>query len=370
MPDEIKLCELALAKFLDRQHCILTGRGATALWMAYSLTDESRPKILLPAMVCASPMFTILHAGRIPVFIDVLESDATIDPKIVERTLEANPEIGAVLAVHLFGHPADIETLSLICEKFDVLLIEDVAQALGGIDSKKCLLGKHGDLSVVSFGHTKILDVGGGGAILTDDDQLASRIRYLNQNLPDTSPNVDRLTLLYRKLFYSIWECGQIEASFYQLFDLFPLLFRELYLYKISQEVVLRIEKALSQITDEVAHRRSLAELYKKELGSVDMVSFFQVTGLGVPWRFSFRVNASKRDDVLEGLWKRNLDASKWYPCISDWTPSGRSQNIGDFPVSKRLEKEVVNLWVSRDYSNLKGEKVIQTISEILGKRK
>jgi len=366
MIDAIKRCEEALAKLLGRQYCILTGRGATALWMAYSLADETRPKILLPAMVCISPMFTILNAGRIPVFADVLENDATLDPKIVEKMLKNDAKIGAVLAVHLYGHPAAMEELALICAKYDVLLIEDLAQALGGIDAKKSLLGRIGNLSIVSFGHTKILDVGGGGAILTDDEQLALRIQELSQQLPDTSPHSDNLTLIYRKLFYPMWECGQIDSSFYQLFDLFPDLFHDLYCYKITKEQALRIEAALGHLKNEIAYRRSLGDVYLEELSSERTISFFQLTGLGAPWRFTFRVDASKRNDVLEGIREQGLDASKWYPCITDWTPSGRAQKIENFPVAQKLEQEVVNLWVSRDYSIPKVKKVVQTIKEIL----
>ena len=172
--------------------------------------------------------------------------------------------------------------------------------------------------------------------------------------------------MLYRKLYYPIWECGQIDSSFYQIFDLFPALFQDLYYYKISEEIALRIEAALDQLEDEISYRRSLEEMYIEGLSSVKSITFFQLMGLGAPWRFTFRVEASKRNDILEGLWNQGLDASKWYPCIAEWTPSGRAQKIENFPVAQILEQEVVNLWVSRDYSISKAKKVVQTIKQIL----
>jgi dTDP-4-amino-4,6-dideoxygalactose transaminase len=361
MPESIESCEQALAMLLGRKHCILTGRGATGLWIAYSLSDQKRPKVLLPAMVCNSPMFTVLYANRIPVFSDVLTEDATIDPQRVKAMLEADPEIGAVLAVHLYGHPAAMAELVEICAEHEVLLIEDVAQALGGVDGEGNLFGALGDLTILSFGHTKIINVGGGGALLTDSDEMASQIRTLNNQLPEKKSDNPHLGGLYGKLYYPIWESGQVDASFYKLFDSFPELFHDLYFSQATSEIASSIENALALLNNEVKHRRLIAEIYTTELQSLEDVSLFNPSGPGVPWRFTFRVKASKRLQVLEAILGKGLDASKWYPSIAKWTPSGREQ--GDvFPAADLLQQEVVNLWLSQDYSPNKAKEVAQVI--------
>jgi len=212
-------------------------------------------------------MFTVHYADRIPVFADVLERDATIDPLAAEKVLRADPDIGAVLAVHLYGHPAAMEELADICSKHGVLLIEDFAPALGGVYENGTLFGTFGDLSVVSFGYAKILDVGGGGAILTDDAEIASRARVMAEQLPSRSEDADLIQPLYRKLYYAVWECGQVDSRFYRMYDFFPDLFRALYIFRVTDEIADRIHKALRTLDDELVHRRKLASLYAEGLG-------------------------------------------------------------------------------------------------------
>jgi dTDP-4-amino-4,6-dideoxygalactose transaminase len=344
-------CEKVLARSLGRRHCVLVGRGATALWVAYGLADAARPKVALPAMVCLSPMFTAIYAGRTPVFADVRERDATISPEAVERLLAEDPGVGAVVAVHLYGQPAAMAELEAIGRRRGVLVIEDLAQAHGGADAAGRPFGTFGDLSVVSFGHTKILDLGGGGALLTDDAALAERARAVVARLGDPPEEADRLATLYSRLYYATWECGRADRRFYRVFDLFPELFKPLYLYRATDGMADRIRAALGGLEDEVAHRQELAALYAEGLQGLPGVTLLEPSGPGVPWRFTFRVKAAWRQALLGAIRQAGFDASSWYPGITDWTPSGRAQGRDRFPAAGRLEEEVVNLWVTRAYT-------------------
>ena len=346
----------------------MTGRGATALWLAYSLVSRDRPKILLPAMSCLSPMFTVQYANRIPIFADVRISDATIDPGIVERTIKQNPDIGAVVAIHLYGHPASMDALEKICAGNRVMLIEDFAQALGGRDEQGRILGARGDVSVVSFGHTKILDVGGGGALLTDDGDLANKARVLLASLGARSQECDRLGSMYSRLYYAIWECGRVETKFLKLFDQFPELFQDLYLYKLEEAQAKVIENSLSLIPDEVAYRRGITAVYRDALSTSEEIMNFTTTDLYAPWRFTFRVKQELRDNMLQQVREKGFDISSWYPCITDWTPSGREQGSYRFPIANQIEKEVVNLWVTKDYTMERAKKLADTIKTLLEK--
>jgi dTDP-4-amino-4,6-dideoxygalactose transaminase len=363
----IRNCEEKLAEKLGRSHCILTGRGTTALWCAYNLTPKKRPKILIPAMVCLSPVFSVYYADCIPVFADVLERDATINPQAVRKLLEEDPEIGAVLAVHLFGFPADMRELNSVCRAHDVILIEDLAQAFGGIDHNGELFGAKGDVSIVSFGHTKILDVGGGGAILTDSDEMASQIRSLYTGLKVPKSDKAELAAQYRTLYYSIWECSKKNSKFLKLFDVFPELFRDLYFSKASESLADKINVAIERLDDEVSNRRRLDCLYREYLGKIPGVTLFNPTGPGVPWRFSFRMDSKNRDLVLDRIRAQGYDASSWYPCIPEWTTPGRAQGKRNFPVAQCLEDEIINLWVSQDYSKEKVKSIANIIHETAG---
>ena len=358
--------EKVLADFFQRRYCVLTGNGTSALWTAYSLASQKRPKILLPAMVCLDPMLAVHYAGKVPVFADVLEQDATIDPNYVKNMLENDPEIGVVVAVHLYGHAADIESLRNICSGHDVLLIEDFAQAMGGRYADGSPFGASGDCSVVSFGHTKILDVGGGGAFLTDDESMAEKARTLNKQLGAPSPKKDDLLFIYRKLFYAIWECGKIDRSFYRVFDLFPSLFKSMHLYRIDKQQALNIINALKKLDSEVAHRKKIAALYAGELINAKNTRQFSPSCLFTPWRYTFRINKAVRNNVLNKVCKYGYDISSWYPNISEWTESGRMQGRDRFPVANALEEEVVNLWVTTDYTEGKAFSLIKGLKRDL----
>lgn len=368
MPDIVGLCEKKLCDLIGKKHCILTGRGATALWIAYSLTDPKRRKILLPAMVCLSPMFTVHYANRVPIFSDVRIEDATIDPDHVERLLAKHPDIGAVLAVHLYGHPAMVEELSDICKRRSVMLIEDLAPALGGKDQHGNSFGSSGDISVVSFGHTKILDVGGGGALLTDDDALAEKGRHLAEGLKSVPEANVILADCYQKLYYPVFECGQRCSSFYKLFDFFPDLFKRLYLLATDACQAKTIIDSLPMLEDEILRRQRLANEYRDGLSGVPNITFFSPSESGVTWRFTFRLNKSCRDNLLRGVREAGFDISSWFPSITEWTSTGRLQKKTSFPVANILESEVVNLWVTENYGNGKAKSLFQHIRRILEK--
>lgn len=362
----IKECESILSSLFNRRYCILTGNGTSALCTIFGLISPERPKILLPSMMCLNPMLAVNYAGKIPVFADVLEKDATINPEIVEDMLEKDKEIGAVLAVHLFGNPADLKSLSRICNAHNVMLIEDLAQAFGGKCSKGRLLGEIGECSVLSFGYSKILDAGGGGAILTDDADLAKRARAMSAGFSDQSDKYQSLEVTYKKLFYTLWEYGQNDSRFYALFDVFPSLFKELHLYGTSDFYAKKIIDILQDIDEEVDMRRSIAEFYETSLKGISNITFFSPDTGYAPWRFSFRIDQKIRQRVLDNVRAAGFDISSWYPSIERWTASGRAQSGKDFGVSRVLEKEIVNLWVTRDYDKNKALLLVNEIKRNL----
>lgn len=353
---------------VGRKYCVLTGRGTAALWMAYNLVNPDRPGILLPAIICPSPMYTIQYANRKVYFADVLIEDATIDADQVEQVLNRNPEIGAVVAVHLYGHPAAMSRLSQICKSHGVLLIEDLAQALGGRDAEGRCFGSMGDVSVVSFGHTKILDFGSGGALLTDDKGLFGKAKTMAESLEPPPSELSTLSECYRKLYYTVVECSQHDRAFYKVFHLFPELFRPLYLYNIGAGQAQKIHDGLDLLEEEVVIRKNTAERYRKSLEGIPGIRFFSPSGPGVPWRFSFCVNRNIRNHLLDEVRKKGFDISSWYPSIVEWTSTCQMDDGDEFPVAESIEKEVINLWVTSEYDPTRADALSEFIGNITKK--
>jgi dTDP-4-amino-4,6-dideoxygalactose transaminase len=362
----LRACEKKIAEYFDRKFCVLTANGTTALMAAYMLTPTTRPKVLMPAIACYNPLMAVHFAGKIPVLADVTEQNATIDPDAVARALSRDGSIGAIVAVHLYGHPAQMQALKTIASHYDVMLVEDQAQAMGGRFDDGTPLGGIGDVSIISFGHTKILDLGGGGAFLTDDLGFHENVREIVENLPEPSSKKEALERAYRRLYYAIWESGQGDSRFYRLFDVFPTLFRELFLFKPTEEIAARIVRGMDKLDSEIEHRGRISSLYFDELRNVAGIRFFQPSRLAVPWRFSFCVDKRLRQPLLTRIRSDGFDISNWYPNLEWWLSSTNTNSANHCPVARRIEKEIVNLWVSKDYSESRARSMAQKIKYLL----
>ena len=368
--DARKQIGASIAEFFQKRYCVLAGNGTSALTIAIELTAPAKKHVLLPAMACYNTVMAVYFARKIPVFADILESDATLDPQKVEQAVHIDPNIGAVLIVHLFGHPAQTEEIIRICRSKNIMAIEDQAQAVGGRYPTGEPLGALGDISIASFGHTKILDVGGGGVLLTDNIELYMRAISKAENLPHPSDKADTLEQIYRQLYYTIWRAGIADARFLKLFDEFPMKFEDLFIFRPSDNLQTRINKSLETLERTLSERRKIENIYLSKLDGVEGIRFFSPREGAVPWRFTFRMEPNIRDEVFDRVRQNGFDISAWYPCCTEWTPSGRNQGIQMFPVASMLEKEVVNLWVAENYTHEKALSLAKSIKEEIASAK
>jgi dTDP-4-amino-4,6-dideoxygalactose transaminase len=358
----IKRCEDFLADYFGKKHCILTGNGTISLSICYSLMPQGKAKVILPSVVCPNLVYALSYASKEAVFADILGSNATIDPDSVRNLLENDNTIGAIVAVHLYGHQAHMEELRLIADQYNVLLIEDIAQSMGGRDDDGQLLGTIGDCAVASFGSTKIIDVKEGGGVLIDDSRLAKEARKFAGLLP-VSNDEDRkkhLSGIYRDLFYSVWDGGTYNAEFYQIFNHFPSIFKELYYVSVSDDSANKILSAFQGLDSKIDHRKKIYNIYRDFLSDIESVVLFDSALNEVSWRFSFQVCPHYRDELVEVVRGAGFDISTWYPCIAIW-----HTNDGElFPVGKAIEDSVVNLWVDDSHSESMAKSIVKVIGD------
>ena len=352
-----KKAENFLSNYFNKNNATLTGKGATALWSIYKTLDK--PRVIVQANLCLSPVFTLLYADKEPVFCDVL-SNGNINPELVEKILAERDDVAAILAVHTYGTVCDMDRLQEISKKNNVLLIEDVCQALGGRYSDGSLLGTKGDISIISFGHTKILELGGGGAILTDNDNLIKEVNHHLSTVKEVK-NIANLQQKYSNLYYSIFNAGIIDRKFFKLFHAFPDIFKDLYFKEVDKGLPSKVIENILKLEKIVSERREIAKKYAEKLKDINGIKIFYDDKTGVPWRFTFSINAKIRDKMVVHLREKSFDVSSWYPSIVDWfeVSEGTSSN---FPESLKLEKEVINLWVTPEYQGEKSDLLIEEI--------
>lgn len=142
--------------------------------------------------VIASPItdmgtvIPILYQGAIPIFVDLDPRTITLSASAVEAAV--TPRTKAVLAVHLWGNACDLDSLRALCERHNLLLIEDCAQAFGS-EYKGCPIGTRGVMGCFSFNEFKHISCGDGGMVVTDDETLATRLRLATDKAYSRDPN-------------------------------------------------------------------------------------------------------------------------------------------------------------------------------------
>jgi perosamine synthetase len=169
--------ERAFAECIGVGHAISTSSGTTALHLAMA-TLELGPgdEVIVPDLTMFACAAAVLYTGATPVFVDVDPDTGNLDPAQV--TLAITPRTQAILAVHLYGHSADMDALQAIADEHDLWLLEDAAEAHGARHrGRRC--GGLGDLAAFSFYGNKIISTGEGGMLTTANDALANRARSL-----------------------------------------------------------------------------------------------------------------------------------------------------------------------------------------------
>jgi dTDP-4-amino-4,6-dideoxygalactose transaminase len=178
---QVEQFEKELAAYVGVPHAAGLNSGTDAIWIALkALGIGAGDEVIVPAMSFFATVEPLVHLGAKPVFVDIDPVTYAIDTQQVSKAI--TPKTKAIIAVHLYGLPADMKTLSQLAKEKGIFLIEDMAQAIGSsIDGKK--VGCWGDLACLSFYPTKNLGAcGDGGAILTQSPKLAERVLSLRNH--------------------------------------------------------------------------------------------------------------------------------------------------------------------------------------------
>lgn len=185
--------EKRLAVFAGVKRAVATVNGTAALHIALQASNVGpHTEVLTQPLTFAATVNAITYTGAIPSFIDVERATLGLDPdrlrsflrsRVVRRNGEAidtetGKVVGACVPVHIYGHPCRTREAVEVCAEYGIPVIEDAAEALGSYRETRHV-GCDGVMATLSFNGNKVITTGGGGAILTDDDALADRLKYI-----------------------------------------------------------------------------------------------------------------------------------------------------------------------------------------------
>jgi dTDP-4-amino-4,6-dideoxygalactose transaminase len=167
--------EQRIAKMLSVRQCILICNATAALEIAIKATGLNE-EVIVPSFAHISPAHALQWQGIKPVFCDIAPQNHNIDPSKIEELI--TPNTSGIIGVHLWGRPCDIKTLAEIAYRYNLILLFDAAHAFD-CSYRGRMIGNFGDAEVFSFHATKFFNTFEGGAVVTNSDELAAKIRLM-----------------------------------------------------------------------------------------------------------------------------------------------------------------------------------------------
>jgi dTDP-4-amino-4,6-dideoxygalactose transaminase len=339
--------EAALGAYLGRRHCFLVGRGTTAIHLALRVIEElaGRGDVILPTLGCASLAQVVASSGFRPVFADIRLEDFTLDvPSLLARI---TPETRAILPVHLYGHAAAMPEILALAAGREIFVIEDAAQALGGVCGGR-RLGSLGDFSVLSFGGSKIVSVGHGGVVATDSDEFATLLRAEMARLPPyrASAAYALKSLSHRNLYHALVDLlradGRLPLS--EPFRAVVPYYDDLYVHAWGgdEAMLRRLEDGLRVLDEQNAARLQRAARYHEALDRPGFRRSEAWRHSGVVWRYTFLVeDPAALLAATEQLRRHGLHASNHYWSLADLFDGDKGP-----PNTAYACPRLLNLWV------------------------
>lgn len=167
--------EAAFAAFCGVRHAVATNNGTTALHLALvALNLQPGDEVIVPTVTYIASANAVTYCGATPVFVDVSPDTLNIDPAAIRSKI--SPRTKGIIAVHLYGHPADMDAINAVARECKLWVVEDAAEAHGAeVNGKR--VGGLAQCAIFSFFGNKIITTGEGGMVTTDDEELAARLR-------------------------------------------------------------------------------------------------------------------------------------------------------------------------------------------------
>lgn len=303
--------EQEFAREMDAPHCIAVSSGTTALHLSLIAAGvKPGDEVILPAFTFPGTGWGIFYQGAKPVFADVRREDGCIDPEDVARRITRHTK--AIIAVHLFGHPAPLDALRDVAKRRRIALIEDAAQAHGGF-YRGGALGSQGDFGCFSFYPSKNLGgMGDGGAILVKRKSTAERLRRLRDHGQ-------------RRRFFPE------EIGFNARMDAIQALFLSLKLPSLAADNERRVRIA-SRYLKALQNNPSLIPLMPSREDTARSA-----------WH-AFVVRVKKRKDFLRFLEKEGIGNQVYYPATLPSLKPFRAFARDRYPVAEELARSCVAL--------------------------
>lgn len=185
--------ENSLSKYCGIKHTVALSSGTAAIHLALIMLGvKPGDEIIASSFTFSATINPIVYTGAIPVLIDSEPQTWNMDPDLLEKAIidrtNRGRRIKAIIVVHLYGMPANMDRIMEIADRYEIPVIEDAAEALGS-KFRGIQVGTFGKMGVLSFNGNKIITTSGGGALISDDKELIDKARFLATQARDKAPH-------------------------------------------------------------------------------------------------------------------------------------------------------------------------------------
>ncbi|GAB4548424.1 MAG: DegT/DnrJ/EryC1/StrS family aminotransferase [Anaerolineae bacterium] len=328
----VKALETELAEYVGCRYGVGVASGTDALRLSLEALGIGRgDEVITTPFTFVATANTISHTGARPVFVDIDPRTYNIAPAQIEAAITERTR--AIIPVHLYGQPAEMDAIMDIARRHKLYVIEDCAQAIGAEDNGR-QVGSFGELACFSFYPTKNLGAfGDGGMVTTNDPDLAERIQVLRQQGSKTRYYHDVLGFNSR--------LDEIQAA------------------------LLRVK--LRHLDAWQARRRQIAAQYDRLLSGLGVETPYVRPGVTHVYH-QYTIRAARRDELHEFLKERGIGTMIYYPLPLHlqkmYADLGYSQ--GSLPVSEEAGQQVLSLPMYPELSDGQVQSVVDAIGEFL----
>lgn len=308
--NNVKKFEEDFASYIGRKFCVGVASGLDALTlsiMAYGFQKNS--EIIVPSNTYIATILSIINAGMKPVLVEPDINTYNINPSLIEEKI--TKKTVAIMVVHLYGKVCNMDPIMEIKERYGLKLFEDCAQSHGATYRGK-MSGTYGELSAFSFYPTKNLGgIGDGGAVLTDDEDLAKKIRAL-RNYGSEEKYVNNIIGVNSRL-------DEIQAAF--------------------------LSVKLKHLDEINKYKRKLAGIYLKSIDNDVIMPVVDEDYYDVYHIFNIR--SSNRDELKKYLLKNDIKTEIHYPIPPAKQKALAPYNFGKFPIAEEIHGTTLSLPIS-----------------------
>lgn len=330
---EVADFETNFAAFCQAKHCIGLDSGTAALHLALLLCDvKPGDEVITTTHTFVATAEGISIIGARPVLVDIDPRTYNLDPRAVERAI--TPRTKAIIPVHLYGQPAEMDAILEIARKHNVRVIEDAAQAHGA-EYRGKRAGTMGDLACFSFFPSKNLGAyGDAGALITNDDELAARARLLRDH-------------------------GRRDKYEHLIVG---------YGYRLDALQAAILGAKLPHLDAWNVRRRAIADYYTELLSNTEIVPPYAPSHI-TPVYHIYAVRAKNRDGLRAHLKSRGIETGIHYPIPLHLQPvyANLGYARGDFPHAEQVANEELSLPMYPELRDAQVEMIAQTVREFRG---